>query len=67
MAMRGIAMCSPTSGIWNTRLPEIFVVPKIQCESSCHAAVQPENALRSVWRKHDDTNFLFSFSQSTFD
>jgi len=39
----------------------------IECESSCHAAVQPEYALRSVWRKHDDTNFLFLVSQSTSD
>ncbi|MBR1200708.1 hypothetical protein JQ574_32405 [Bradyrhizobium sp. AUGA SZCCT0158] len=35
-----------------------------QRESSCHAAVQPDRMLHSVWRKHDDTNFLFFFSRS---
>jgi hypothetical protein len=27
-----------------------------------NGAVQPGCALHSVWRKHDDTDFLFSFS-----
>jgi hypothetical protein len=38
-----------------------------QFESPRDVALHPGCALHSVWRKHDDTNFLFFFSFSTCD